>query len=83
MGAVVAFKRPEPAPAKPADTRLVTFEPEAGREIIAFYLDQFDEITRYLFDDDTPVSEKKALISRWRKHKDLEQLELLETHREN
>lgn len=83
MGAVIAFKRPEPAPAKPADTRVVTFEPEAGREIIAFYLDQFDEITRYLFDDDTPVSEKKALISRWRGGKNLEPLECPEVSLEN
>ena len=73
---VLAFKRPEPAPAKPADTRLVTFEPDAGREIIAFYLDDFDGITRCLFDDDTPVSEKKALISRWRGGKNLEPLDI-------
>ena len=83
MGAVIEFKRPEPAPIKPADTRIVTFETEAGREIIAFYLDDFDEITRYLFDDEAPVSEKKALINRWRVGKRHNLLELPETSREN
>lgn len=78
MGTVVAFKRPEPAPVKPPepeDTRVV-FIAEGGKEIVALYLDSFDGITRYLFDDAEPVAERKEFINKLRVKFKLEPLEV-------
>lgn len=74
---VLAFKRPEPAPAKPEDTRVV-FIAEGGKEIVAIYLDSFDGITRYLFDDAEPVAERKELINKLRVKWKLEPLDMPE-----
>lgn len=77
MGTVVEFKRPEPAPKKPTNTRY------KGREIIAFYRDQFDKNLRYLFDAETSTAERQYFLNWWRKNCGFEVLECAEARREN
>lgn len=85
MGTVVAFKRPEPAPAKPPepeDTRVV-FIAKGGKKIVAFYRDQFDKNTRYLFDAETSTAERQDFLNRWRANCGFEVLECMEARCEN
>lgn len=82
MGAVIEFKRPEPAPAKPPDERVV-FIAEGGREIVAMYVEHLDEITRYLFNERTTANERQEFLNGWRVRLKLEPLECTEARHGN
>ena len=82
MGAVIEFKRPEPAPAKPSKER-ITFVAEGGRKIAAEYLDSLDSYTRFLFDERNTADARQDFLNRWRAHWKLDPLEYSEARREN